>query len=458
MKSVSMSKPKKLFILAIIYLLPLSECFTVSRKLSIPSLHDKTLLQQQQQTTQEVQNDNLPCPIQVRDAVFTLTPDNQTNALYQRRKFLPFRRKVHYPENAQISFGYQYNELVVPSAITSANCTTTKIVLLIQPVGVGIGRWYYDRLLHEFQVCSKISDDDMVFIAPDLLGCGTASDPRVISKDDGNSNPMKQLPLITVENYSDQLIDLMQNYERSIMSTNIEWSIVSNGGCVPIALEIAKQYLQDKGMLRGGLTNLILSATPRVTSLNKPKDDEKVEKSYRTLSGIAGKAFWWYALRNDGDFIQKFSVKNLAAREENLGDEWRPKCVETARAFEGKSRFSTFGFLAGSLNGGNLERFEILKAHYEVEIDVITGGDKRKNPAKSIFWDRRKEKKISAEKQSVVNEDHEPVEETSLVSYLNGNGRKVNEIVVGGRRCPAHEDARQFSMAIIEILQRTSSI
>jgi hypothetical protein len=449
---------KKLLILASICLLPLSACFTFSRKLSIPSLHDKTHLQEQHQTTQEVQNDNLPCPIQVRDAIFTLAPDNETNALYQRRKFLPlFRRKVHYPENAQISFGYQYNELVIPSVITSVNCTTTKIVLLIPPIGVGIGRWYHDRLLHEFQICSslKTSDNDMVFIAPDLLGCGTACDPRLILEDNGNSNPMKQLPLITVENWSDQLIDLMQNYERSVKSTNVEWSIVSNGGCVPIALEIAKRRVQDKEMLRGGITNLILSATPRVTSLNKPKDEVKIQKSYRTLSGIIGKAFWWYALRNDGDFIQKFSVKNLAAREENLGDEWRPKCVETARAFEGKSRFSTFAFLAGCLNGGNYERFEILKDHNEVKIDVITGGDKRENPAKSIFWDRRK---TTEEKEGVINEDHEPVEETSLVSYLNDNGRKVNEMVVGGRRCPAHEDAAQFSMAMIKVLQRTSSI
>ena len=399
--------------------------------------------------------DNQSFPIRVRDTSCMLIPDTEKNTLYQRRKVIPFRKKVQYPPNSRITCDYQYNELVVPSPTTS-DTTITKIVLLIQPIGVGIGRWYYDRLLNEFQNFASEDETDyhdinMIFLAPDLLGCGTACNPLLLSDDSGDSKVMKTLPLITVENWSDQLMNLMQDYENTSISTastsNIEWCIVSNGGCVPIALEIAQRYIKEKDMLRGALTNLILSATPGIASLNKPKDEEKTRKSYRTLSGIAGNAFWWYALRNNGDFIQKFSVKNLAAREENLGHEWRPKCVETAKAFDGKSRFSTFAFLAGSLNGGNAERFEALKDHNEVQIDVITGGDKRRNPAKSWFWERRKTKK-----QEIEKDGHQSEELTTLVSYLKDNCRSVDEIFVGGRRCPAHEDSNGCSKAIIEIM------
>ena len=447
----------KLFVLSILLHLKFSTSLTAPRKPSVPSLPAQAL----GSTCLQAHKDNRSCPIQVRDISFTLIPDNEKNTLYQKRK------KVQYPENHHVAFDYQYNELVVPSS-TSTKCTNnTKIVLLVQPIGVGIGRWYYDRLLHEFQEFpseGEESDHDinMIFLAPDLLGCGTACNPRLISNDDGDSKTMKALPLITVENWSDQLIHLMRNYEKSSKSAttdasnNIEWCIVSNGGCVPIALEIAQRYVKDKSIFRGTLTNLILSATPGITSLNKPKDGEKIRKSYRTLSGIAGNVFWWYALRNDGAFIQNFSVKNLAARAENLGDEWRPQCVRTAKAFGGKSRFSTFAFLAGSLNGGNVERFETLKDHNEIKIDVITGGDTRRNPAKSWFWEQRKRNSGAEEKQGIEKDGHESKELTSLVSYLKDSGRRVNEIVVGGRRCPAHEDSKGCSKAIIDILQTPS--
>ena len=64
--------------------------------------------------------------------------------------------------------------------------------------------------------------------------------------------------------------------------------------------------------------------------------NNKVAKSYRTLSGIPGKLFWWYACRNKGAFIQTFSEKNLIADPKNLGDAWRSNCYETAILYGGR--------------------------------------------------------------------------------------------------------------------------
>ena len=165
----------------------------------------------------------------------------------------------------------------------------------------------------------------------------------------------------------------------------------------------------------------------------RQQDTDKIHKSYKTLSGTLGNLFWWYSLRKNGNFIQKFSEKNLAARAENLGEEWTPKCVETAKSFKGRSRFSTFAFLAGSLNGGNEGRLESLKGS-DINIGVITGGDKRANPAKSWFWQKnRTDKEVTSKAATEIDQATE-VETTSFVSLLLENNIDCNEIVVKGRR------------------------
>ena len=302
-------------------------------------------------------------------------------------------------------FNYNYSKLVLDSNETSqgqkealVSSANTTITLLIPPIGVGIGRWYYDRLLNELRTrrsdLSQKNSHRYIFLAPDLLACGSTSYPQLLhnSRSTFESEKIKKLPLFVVDDWADQMIDLMKNIEKNVTTgtmhdskETINWCVVSNGGCVPIALEIGKRYMESSrrkkvDMIDGNISQLILSATPRVESLLGPQDMKKVEKSFKILSGISGKLFWWYSLRNDGAFIQTFSEKNLASKPENLGSNWKSNCVKTAKSFCGKSRYSTFAFLSGSLNGGNEGRFEALKGR--MKIDVITGGDKRKNPAR----------------------------------------------------------------------------
>ncbi len=344
------------------------------------------------------------------------------------------RRKGIDNDYTHLSFQYDYNELVVRSPSHSSSHSPnpnhtpsnnpvvsegggsesenesedqegrelrkTTIVLLIQPIGVGIGRWYYDRLLSEIPPLIETVENDagpgpereLIFLAPDLLGCGTACNPSVITLDtkeasndsgvdhdhdhDHDTIHLKKLPLLRVDDWADQLVDLMVKYELELKGKRnsndgrqqrveeYNWCIVSNGGCVPIALEIGQRYAKGQLQLQlqlqssskfgadldslSPLTNLILSATPSVDSLFSEQDVDKIQKSYKTLSGLPGSLFWWYALRRNGKFIQKFSEKNLASRAENLGEEWTPKCVSQITSFRGnlKDYFSKHTFKA----------------------------------------------------------------------------------------------------------------
>jgi hypothetical protein len=339
---------------------------------------------------------------------------------------------------------YSCNELrVIPRKDIEKKTKKIKATVLIQPIGVGIGRWYYDDLLKELSKYnfSGTIFDEYVFLAPDLLGCGTAANAR--GKD---GTILKRLPMFTVDDWSYQIINLMQSFEKQcpIISGCIDWSIVSNGGCVPIALEVAKQYIQNKDettMFYGRLKNLVLSATPRADSLIRPEEQKKVVKAYKRLCGFVGNIFWWYALRRNGAFIEKFSEKNLLASKPS--QEWTAQCVKTAKSLDGKSRYSTFAFLAGSLNGASKVRLEVLKNRKDISVDVITGTDKRKNPANSWFWGKR---------QKAEQEEKAAPEQTSMVEMLKENGNTAREIFVNGRRCPAYEDPQGFAHALVELI------
>jgi len=195
-----------------------------------------------------------------------------------------------------------------------------------------------------------------------------------------------------------------------------------------------------------------LTAPPRLSSLLMEKTSPKSTlKSYKILCGIVGKAFWWYSLRRDGAFIQKFSEKNLAANKDTLGEQWLPKCVETARSMDGYSRFSTFSFLSGSLQGGCAEALDVLRG--KLPIYVIRGRDTRKNPTRSWFWGRRQKENVARKNEKYIGESISvSYPEISLSEFLKQNENDGTEKMVGGRRCVAHEDAQDFGNVLIDFI------
>lgn len=379
----------------------------------------------------------------------TKSLENSDAAIFEKTKFLSRFKNTRRNEDVsvaakQIQFNYKCN-LITKNADARYNDLSHKCVLLVQPIGVGIGRWYYDRLLQELVKSQDILVDNISFIVPDLLGSGSAAKPSYILEDGCNETFSKDLPLLTVNDWTAQLVELMKSYEIQLGEeyTNIEWMVVANGGCVPVALEVAKQFVE--GLHKHKILHLCLTAPPKVSSLiMKPPSHKKLAKSYRTLQGLAGKAFWWYSLRKDGKFIRSFSEKNLASDPENLGEDWVPQCIQTAKSNDGYSRFSTFSFLAGSLQGGCEEKFNVLAG--QIPISVIRGSDKRKNPARSYFWTRNRKSR-----KEIHNE------EKSLSQLLKENKNFGEELFVGGRRCPAHEDANGFAKAMMSLLSLDTS-
>ena len=348
----------------------------------------------------------------------------------------PYRRLHKQTLHSDYEFDYQTNILVLNKPNDQNTTSSHRVILLIHPIGVGIGRWYYDRLLAEMKNRETSFTQPTTVIALDLLACASASEPVIDTKQQ-KLLPTDKLPLLTVKDWSNQVIQLMEQYEAST-TDSVDWVLLSNGGCVPIALDAAAQVPSK-------VSHVILSAPPRLVGLlRESPSPTKLHKAYRRLSGIAGRVFWWYALRKNGTFIQTFSERNLAANASTLGDSWTPTCVATCRAYP-KSRYSTFAFLAGSLQWDCRNTLKTLQT-IPMPIDVIQGGDRRSNPAKSWLWDKQRQRQ-------------RPVPAVQSISeYLQENGNGGRERVVGGRRCPAHEDPVGFAVALLELLEASNDM
>jgi hypothetical protein len=346
---------------------------------------------------------------------------------FQTKRILPrlgrSRRKTLLIPDCQIS--YEANVLELNTSNLGKRSTSRLAIILIHPIGVGIGRWYYDRLLVELKKQESMFSQPTTVIAPDLLACGSASEPDFVN------SPNIGLPLFTVSDWSSQVLQLMEQYE-TLSTEPVDWILLSNGGCVPIALDAAAQVSSK-------VSQVILSAPPSLASLvRESPPPPKVRRAYNRLSGIVGNTFWWYALRKNGKFIQTFSEKNLAADPANLGEAWTPNCVATCRRFP-NSRYSTFAFLAGALQLDCREIFETRLA--TTQMDVILGGDSRRNPAKSWFWDKKRTVKKA------------PVAMQTVSEFLHKSGNGGRERIVGGRRCPAHEDASCFAEVMVDLIE-----
>jgi hypothetical protein len=226
--------------------------------------------------------------------------------------------------------------------------------------------------------------------------------------------------------------------------------VVANGGCSPIALKVAQTSITNTSLFNAPVTNVILSSPPRLPFFLESTDPFKVRKSYRILSGVVGKLFWWYALRRNGKFIQKFSERNLVGDAASLGEKWTPNCIAAARLHNGQSKYSTFAFLAGALQDGCKESLSSLRGS-DVKVDFIRGRDVRQNRAKSWFWSRKKKSVKPIDKNSRGELQKEEVRQT-LQHFIHDNGNRGKEVFVDGRISLAWEDADGYAKSIIELI------
>lgn len=375
-----------------------------------------------------------------------------------------------------LGFDYDYDIIDLPVGTDLPASGKTTGIMLIHPIGVGIARWYYQRLVSSLVARHARIGARLVIVVPDLLGSGSACNATAGTQ---------KFPLFNISDWTDQLEALMSTVEIATTSDGgsgkiDHWCVIANGGCSPIALKLAqrKKLVERTDMSEAPVSNLILSSVPRLSFFLKNEttnDPAKVAKSYRTLSGVPGNLFWWYSCRNDGAFIQTFSEKNLIADPKNLGPNWRPNCCETALSFDGKGKYATFSFLAGTLQDGCLPSLETVK-DTPLKIDIIKGVDVRRNRAKSWFWQKPKKK----DEKNPRNTNHEkpeadqasgataatPASDTDTSNtddptnknyetfrdYAEKNGNGGRELVIGGRISLAHEDPEGYADAILQFL------
>jgi hypothetical protein len=241
---------------------------------------------------------------------------------------------------SSLDFDYEYEQLLLGdgwNAVTNATAATTGI-LLIHPIGVGIGKWYYHRLLQALSSKQHdVYEDEtengsrpmsrrrpVLVVVPDLLGSSSACPPTISTScnsndddDNNNNNKMVQnkawtrpLPLLNISDWANQTVQLMQQIQNDLPTLQ-NWCLVANGGCAPIALQVAQQAIllaeqQQQPSSPSStttntaacttsilnVTNIVLSSVPRRALFLESSDPVKVIKSYRTLCGLIGKLFW----------------------------------------------------------------------------------------------------------------------------------------------------------------------
>jgi hypothetical protein len=371
------------------------------------------------------------------------TQESNKSLTTRLKKFLSRNsstKKLTPPTSYRIA--YDYDELVIGNASSTAN-TTTAAVMLVHPIGVGIGKWYYDRLLNSLADAHANVQGRMAFISPDLVGSYTASSP--IRSDNGQE--LKRFPLLNITDWAEQLEHLMSEYEKKSCNEGYEisnWAIVANGGCAPIALKVAQSAVEKSAPFEKDLTNVVISSPPRLPFFLEGTDPNRVQKSYRTLSGVVGKLFWSYALRKEGKFIQRFSERNLVGDPASLGDHWTPNCVNTARHLHGKSKYSTYAFLAGALQDGCSDSLDSLK-DTGVKIDFIRGTDRKQTRRpRSYFWKRKSSVKTARVETEVKQE--------TVEEYVEKNGNRGSTSLIGGRISLAWEDSEGYARELINLL------
>mmetsp|Transcript_326 Transcript_326/g.491 ORF Transcript_326/g.491 Transcript_326/m.491 type:complete len:503 (+) Transcript_326:185-1693(+) len=403
-------------------------------------------------------------------------PKNKRKWNILRRRKQQEGEKSNAQEVEKLRFDYDYDELILSNDESNAKKMTG--IILIHPIGVGISKWFYHRLIkamaQKYNTASHDKngniDDSYMIIVPDLLGSGTAVNPTTKFVDSNEEVQLQKLPLLNITDWSSQISHLLNHVERQqYPHYEFNWCVVANGGCSPIALQVAaascaqrqqksddgdnKMTVQESANGINAVTNVVLSSVPRLPFFLQPSNDPiKTAKSYTTLSGVPGKLFWWYSCRNNGSFIRKFSEKNLVANANNLGENWQRNCFETAISNGGKSKYGTFAFLAGALQDGCYASLEYLK-NTNVKIDVIKGQDVRRNNAKSWFWLKKKRSKKGHQSASKENDDAAPTSGKTIVDYLKENGNGGRERMIRGRISLAHEDANGYAESLFDFLK-----
>ncbi|MEM1369079.1 MAG: alpha/beta fold hydrolase [Cyanobacteria bacterium P01_H01_bin.15] len=184
-------------------------------------------------------------------------------------------------------------------------------ILLIHPIGVGLSRRFWDRLIE------KWSDKSYPLYNLDLLGCGESDFPK---------------KALYPADWAAQLAFFVQAIAKKPMV------ILAQGALFPVALKLTQKL--DPKWLKG----LISSGPPAWATMTRPGKPWQQKLLWNLLfSGPTGQLFYRYARRRN--FLASFSLKQLFADKSDVTEDWLAMLEEGAADLD--SRFAVFSFLAG---------------------------------------------------------------------------------------------------------------
>jgi pimeloyl-ACP methyl ester carboxylesterase len=235
---------------------------------------------------------------------------------------------------------YQWRGYCCAYEIQAASQETAQDItplLLIQPIGVGLSRRFWDRFC---QAWFQSGQRNPIY-NPDLLGCGESDMPHVA---------------YSPEDWAAQIQYFL---ETVIQRPAI---VVVQGASLPIALSLAQRQTEP-GLIRG----LVLAGPPAWELITQDTPTWQHKLLWNLFDSPLGNGFYRYARRRA--FLQSFSTRQLFAKPEAVDGEWLDTLKQGSENLD--SRHAVFSFLAGFWR----QNYEAAIVHLHPPTLVVMGKD-----------------------------------------------------------------------------------
>ncbi|MEO0455462.1 MAG: alpha/beta hydrolase [Cyanobacteria bacterium P01_A01_bin.114] len=186
-------------------------------------------------------------------------------------------------------------------------------LLLIHPIGVGLGRQFWHPLVNQWQGQNRPN----TLYAPDLLGCGDSDMPHAAYR-----------PQDWAAQLSYFLTEIVQ--QPAI--------VVVQGALLPVAVRLC-----ERPEVSALISGLVLSGPPAWSLMTQPTPVWRQRVNWNLFDSPLGWGFYQYARRRA--FLASFSTRQLFDRPEDVTDDWLTMLDRGAQDMA--SRHAVFSFLAG---------------------------------------------------------------------------------------------------------------
>ncbi len=183
-------------------------------------------------------------------------------------------------------------------------------LLLIHPIGVGLGRKFWQPLIAQWP-------DQHPLYVPDLLGCGESDLSR------RSYSP---------RDWAEQLYYFISEViQRPVI-------VVVQGALLPVALEL----MADETMTQW-VIGAALSGPPAWRLITEPTPHWRQQLNWSLFASPLGWGFYQYARTQK--FLKSFSQRQLFDQAEDITDDWLSMLDQGSRDMG--TRYAVFSFLAG---------------------------------------------------------------------------------------------------------------